>query len=176
MNNKTQSKKRSPLLSLLILMVLAAALYFSSDRLGLRPGAPEAQPAAAVIQTLHQEAEDSAAQEAQQAPGEKDTVFAYLKEHRELPAYYITKQEAAKLGWQGGSLEEYAPGKMIGGDRFGNYEGFLPIKSGRRWTEADIGTMGKASRGTKRIVFSSDGLIYYTEDHYKSFEKLGEMD
>ena len=65
---------------------------------------------------------------------------------------------------------------MIGGDRFGNFEGLLPKKSGRSWTEADIGTMGKPSRGAQRIVFSSDGLIYFTKDHYESFEKLGEAD
>ena len=60
----------------------------------------------------------------------------------------------------------------IGGDRFGNYEGLLPETEGRRYTECDIDTMGRSSRGAKRIVFSNDGLIYYTGDHYKSFELL----
>ncbi|MBO4449312.1 MAG: ribonuclease, partial [Clostridiales bacterium] len=78
-------------------------------------------------------------------------------------------KEARSLGWSGGSLEEYAPGKCIGGDRYGNYEGLLPEKKGRQYTECDIGTLGKSSRGAKRIVFSNDGLIYYTKDHYKTF-------
>lgn len=66
----------------------------------------------------------------------------------------------------------YAPGKCIGGSRFGNYEGLLPEADGRTYTECDIDTLGADSRGAKRIVFSNDGLIYYTEDHYKSFELL----
>ena len=70
------------------------------------------------------------------------------------------------------SLEPYAPGKCIGGSRFGNYEGLLPEADGRTYTECDIDTLGADSRGAKRIVFSNDGLIYYTEDHYKSFELL----
>ena len=75
-------------------------------------------------------------------------------------------------GWLGGSLEPYAPDKCIGGSRFGNYEGLLPEADGRTYTECDIDTLGADSRGAKRIVFSNDGLIYYTEDHYKSFELL----
>ena len=73
---------------------------------------------------------------------------------------------------KGGSLEPYAPGKCIGGSRFGNYEGLLPEADGRTYTECDIDTLGADSRGAKRIVFSNDGLIYYTEDHYETFELL----
>ena len=69
-------------------------------------------------------------------------------------------------------MDKYAPGMCIGGDRFGNYEGLLPDAKGRRWTECDIDTLGAKSRGAKRIVFSNDGLIYYTDDHYESFELL----
>lgn len=79
---------------------------------------------------------------------------------------------AEKLGWEGGSLEPYAPGMCIGGSHFGNYEGLLPEKEGRTYTECDIDTLGAEKRGAKRIVFSNDGLIYYTEDHYESFELL----
>ena len=89
-----------------------------------------------------------------------------------LPDNFITKKEAQALGWPGGSLEPYAPGKCIGGSRFGNYEGLLPEKEGRTYTECDIDTLGAESRGAKRIVFSNDGLIYYTGDHYESFELL----
>ncbi|MBR1911236.1 MAG: hypothetical protein IJ828_02650 [Treponema sp.] len=102
----------------------------------------------------------------------KEDVSLYIYTFAHLPKNYITKKEAQALGWPGGSLEPYAPGKSIGGDRFGNREGILPKRNGRSYTECDIDTAGKASRGAKRIVFSNDGLIYYTEDHYESFEKL----
>ncbi|MBR6359930.1 MAG: ribonuclease [Lachnospiraceae bacterium] len=102
----------------------------------------------------------------------KDDVALYIHTYGKLPENFISKAEAEKLGWTGGSLEKYAPGKCIGGSRFGNYEGLLPTKKGRTYTECDIDTLGQKSRGAKRIVFSNDGLIYYTEDHYESFELL----
>ena len=95
----------------------------------------------------------------------------YIHTYDKLPDNFITKDEARELGWEGGSLESYAPGKAIGGDRFGNYEGNLPEKKNRTYTECDIDTKGKA-RGAKRIVFSNDGLIYYTDDHYETFTLL----
>lgn len=102
----------------------------------------------------------------------KDDVALYLNTYGHLPDNFITKNEAQALGWSGGSLEPYAPGMCIGGSYFGNYEGLLPEAEGRSYTECDIDTLGAASRGAKRIVFSNDGLIYYTEDHYESFELL----
>jgi len=102
----------------------------------------------------------------------KDDVALYIHTYGHLPDNFITKKEAEKLGWQGGSLEPYAPGKSIGGSRFGNYEGLLPEKDGRTYTECDIDTLGASKRGAKRIVFSNDGLIYYTGDHYETFELL----
>ncbi len=102
----------------------------------------------------------------------KDDVAIYIHLYGHLPDNFLTKKEAQDLGWSGGSLEPYAPGCSIGGSRFGNYEGLLPDKKGRTWTECDIDTMGAKSRGAKRIVFSNDGLIYYTGDHYESFELL----
>ena len=102
----------------------------------------------------------------------KDDVALYIHLYGHLPDNFLTKKEAQDLGWSGGSLEPYAPGCSIGGSRFGNYEGLLPDKKGRTWTECDIDTMGAKSRGAKRIVFSNDGLIYYTGDHYESFELL----
>lgn len=103
---------------------------------------------------------------------DKDNVALYIHTYGKLPPNYISKKEAEKLGWTGGSLERYAPGKCIGGSYFGNYEGILPKKKGREYHECDIGTLGKSSRGAKRIVFSNDGLIYYTGDHYETFELL----
>ena len=100
----------------------------------------------------------------------REDVALYLHTYGVLPDNFMTKAEARKLGWEGGSLEPYAPGTCIGGDRFGNYEGLLP--DDRDYTECDIDTLGKDSRGAKRIVFSDDGLIYYTDDHYESFELL----
>lgn len=102
----------------------------------------------------------------------RDDVALYLYLYGELPGNYITKNEARDLGWEGGSVEEVAPGKCIGGDRFGNREGQLPDANGRTWQECDIDTLGENSRGAKRIVYSNDGLIYYTDDHYESFELL----
>jgi guanyl-specific ribonuclease Sa len=102
----------------------------------------------------------------------KDDVALYIHTYGRLPENFISKKDAQDLGWSGGSLEPYAPGKCIGGSRFGNYEGLLPEKPGRTYTECDIDTLGKNSRGAKRIVFSNDGLIYYTDDHYEHFTLL----
>lgn len=110
----------------------------------------------------------------QQAPDregiydQKDEVAAYLYAYERLPRNYITKKEAGRLGWQGGALEPYAPGMCIGGDYFGNYEGVLPDDE---YHECDIDTKRKKSRGVKRLVYSDDE-IYYTEDHYQTFELL----
>ena len=122
-------------------------------------------------------------EEAQQSEGpalpedgqydDKDNVALYIHLYGKLPSNYMAKQEAeAQYGWTGGALDVLAPGRAIGGSRFGNYEGLLPDREGRVWTECDIGTVGGTSRGAKRIVFSNDGLIYYTDDHYESFELL----
>ena len=102
----------------------------------------------------------------------KEDVALYIHTYGKLPSNFITKKEAQNLGWSGGSLEPYAPGKCIGGSHFGNYEGVLPEADGRSYTECDINTLGAKSRGAERIVFSNDGLIYYTNDHYESFTLL----
>ena len=102
----------------------------------------------------------------------KEDVALYIHTYGHLPVNFITKKTAEELGWTGGSLEPYAKGMCIGGDRYGNYEGLLPDAPGRTYSECDIDTKGASSRGAKRIVFSNDGLIYYTDDHYKSFTLL----
>ncbi len=104
----------------------------------------------------------------------KEDVALYLYTYDELPQNFITKKEAKKLGWEGGSLEPYAPGMCIGGDNFGNYEEILPVEDGVTYKECDIDTLGAKKRGAKRIVFSNEGDIYYTEDHYESFVQLYE--
>ena len=102
----------------------------------------------------------------------KEDVAQYLIQYGHLPGNFITKSDAKKAGWNGGSLDAVLPGKCIGGDRFGNQEGLLPKAKGRSWRECDINTLGKKSRGPERLVYSSDGLIYYTDDHYESFALL----
>ena len=97
----------------------------------------------------------------------------YIYKFGHLPDHFITKKEAKAFGWvsKDGNLAEVAPGMSIGGDYFGNYEGILPEEEGRDYYECDIDSDG-GYRGAKRIVFSNDGLIYHTEDHYESFELL----
>ena len=102
----------------------------------------------------------------------KEDLALYIHTYGHLPPNFVTKKEAEAAGWTGGSLERVLPGMCIGGSRFGNYEGQLPSAKGRRWTECDVNTLGARSRGAERIVFSNDGLIYYTPDHYESFELL----
>lgn len=103
----------------------------------------------------------------------KEDVAAYIHQFGHLPDNFITKKEAKNVGWVSskGNLSEAAPGKSIGGDRFGNYEGILPEKEGRQYYECDIDSDG-GYRGAKRIIYSDDGLVYYTEDHYETFELL----
>ena len=99
-----------------------------------------------------------------------EKVAEYLHFYGHLPQNYLTKQEAKALGWAAsqGNLWEVAEGKSIGGDRFGNREGLLPEADGRTWYECDVNYMG-GFRGAERLLYSSDGLIYYTDDHYASF-------
>lgn len=128
---------------------------------------PEPTPAPAPEETLPEDGSYTT----------KEDVALYLYLYGHLPDNFITKRQAQDLGWSGGSLEPYAPGMCIGGSRFGNYEGLLPEAEGRTYTECDIDTLGAEKRGAKRIVFSNDGLIYYTGDHYESFELLyGEVE
>ncbi len=101
-----------------------------------------------------------------------ENVVLYLYYYGELPGNFITKNEAEALGWSGGSVQKYREGAAIGGDYFGNREGLLPKASGRRYTECDINTDGKSSRGAERLVFSNDGLYFYTGDHYESFQEV----
>jgi len=97
----------------------------------------------------------------------------YIFEHGKLPGNFSTKKEAQELGWDSSKndVSDVAPGKSIGGDRFGNYKGLLPDAKGRTWYEADANYAG-GNRGAERIVFSNDGLVYYTSDHYESFTEM----
>ncbi len=99
----------------------------------------------------------------------KEDVALYIHLYRRLPDNFITKKRARDLGWEGGYLEPFAPGKCIGGDYFGNFDGILPDGNYR---ECDIDTLGRKKRGAKRIIYSDRGDIYYTEDHYETFTLL----
>ena len=194
--NKGSRKKLSKRQMMLIAVVALAAVLLLTGSLTpaglinslLGTDIPEAKQAYESVQPAENaeaspqaeksELSEDAAEPEQKAIDEdgeytsKEDVALYIHTYGKLPQNFIKKNEAKKLGWEGGSLEPYAPGRSIGGDRFGNYEGLLPEAEGRRYTECDIDTMGRSSRGAKRIVFSNDGLIYYTGDHYKSFELL----
>jgi len=102
---------------------------------------------------------------------DKEHVALYIKEYGGLPSNFITKKEAEALGWPGGDLYKYADGKSIGGSYFGNYEGLLPEADDRKYYECDIDYHG-GSRGAKRLIYSNDGLFFYTDDHYESFTEL----
>ena len=103
------------------------------------------------------------------------SIADYLFANGCLPENFMTKKEAQALGWPGGDLSRYAPGMSIGGDYFGNYEGVLPQKdeNGRKITyhECDV-NYTRGSRGADRIVFSSNGHVYYTADHYNTFTEI----
>lgn len=104
---------------------------------------------------------------------EPQDIADYLFAHGELPDNFITKDEAQALGWDSSRnyLSDVAPGKSIGGDRFGNYQGRLPKAKGRTFWEADCRyTSGR--RGSERIIWSSDGHVWYTNDHYNTFTEL----
>lgn len=103
----------------------------------------------------------------------KEDVALYIHTYQKLPSNFITKKEAQKLGWdsQKGNLDKVAKGKSIGGDRFGNYDKKLPDAKSRIWKECDINYEG-GYRGAERIIYSNDGLIYYTDDHYNSFDEI----
>ncbi len=162
-----------------VILILAVLLCFGVFQRSEQSASSETQTAE---QTLPPETgATTAAQESVAEPTALDEsgtyssmedVALYILTYNKLPSNFITKNDARELGWDGGSLEPYAPGKCIGGDRFGNYEGLLPEAPGRTYTECDIDTLGASSRGAKRIVFSNDGLIYYTDDHYESFELI----
>lgn len=104
---------------------------------------------------------------------EPQAIADYLFTYGELPENFITKKEAQALGWDSrfNYLSDVAPGKSIGGDNFGNYEGKLPTGKGIRYHEADCYYTG-GRRNAHRVVYSTDGRVWYTGDHYNTFTEL----
>lgn len=188
-------KRKSSILSKLLPVIIIVIIYALSggnllEKLGLSPDQPEQasdskeveldEGAKVNLPQLDSEKEVLPKQEKEKRNDEEriyraEEVAAYLREHGELPDGYLTKSEAYELGWkpEEGNLWEVAPGMSIGGDTFGNRERKLPRQKGRRYFEADVNYEG-GTRGAKRVVYSNDGLIYYTDDHYESFVDVSE--
>ena len=103
----------------------------------------------------------------------KDGADWWLENYASLPDYYITKKGAEKIGWRRalGNLHKVAPGKMIMGGVYKNSNGHLPAEFGRVWYEADI-NYKNGKRNSERIVFSNDGLVFVTYDHYETFYEI----
>ncbi|MBR2760896.1 MAG: ribonuclease [Solobacterium sp.] len=102
---------------------------------------------------------------------DKACVALYVHTWKHLPSNYMTKKKARKIGWQSGPLWKIKEGMALGGDVHGDYQDALP--DGYDWYECDINTIGKKKRGMERLVYSRNGeLVYYTEDHYETFELL----
>ena len=197
MKQNQGKKKVNPLLKRLALLAVVIVAYLAINYLfpGLLGGQNDPGQTGGDteqgISLLPQDGKDESGKTGEEDPGKtgqddpqpaaidedgiyttKEDVALYIHTYGKLPGNFITKAAAEGLGWSGGGLDKYLKNACIGGDRFGNYEGLLPKKQGRTYTECDIDTMGASARGAKRIVFSNDGLIYYTDDHYESFTLL----
>ena len=128
---------------------------------------------AALNSLVYTESEENGSKAPNSPIIEPQAIADYIFKHGRLPDNFITKKEAQNLGWDSSwnYVSDVAPGKSIGGDRFGNYEGLLPSKKGRQWYEADC-YYTKGKRNAYRILYSNDGLVYYTDDHYESFTQM----
>lgn len=106
-----------------------------------------------------------------------DEVALYIHVFQQLPVNFITKSDAQDLGWisSQGNLWDVTDHMSIGGDTFGNREGLLPKAKGRQYYECDVNydpAYDHGRRGLERVVFSNDGLVYYTSDHYNTYTLL----
>lgn len=164
-------------------LIIAGILALVASYAGLRPSAEHSprQQTSQQQQNPHrtgQPAQDTRPINAPQSDDisvltQQTRVANYLQQHQRLPDYYIRKNDARRQGWDPsrGNLCQVLPGRAIGGDRFSNREGGLPEKAGRKWFEADVNYQC-GRRGSDRMLWSSDGLIYVTRDHYRHFEQV----
>ncbi len=167
-----------------VVIALIYLLFGGGDRVG--SPSPEGASSSAESVVAESAAEDKALTDAESSETDdsaeadldengsytsKEDVALYIHLYGKLPANFITKDEARRLGWDSreGNLDEVAPDKSIGGDRYGNYEKKLPRDE--KYRECDINYTG-GFRGGERIVYSDSGAVYYTGDHYNSFEQL----
>lgn len=130
---------------------------------------PEAKPTPTPTPTPTPEPEKDTIDEDGEYTTPED-VALYIHTYGHLPGNFVTKKQAQNKGWDSskGNLWDVLPGKSIGGDYFGNYEGILPKGS---YTECDVNYEG-GYRGSERIIFDKNGHVYYTDDHYKTFTQL----
>ena len=162
------NKKVISMLLMAVLIVLS--LYFRSGDTDGKVQ-PESPPSVQSIQPEMAPQHD-ASQKIDQLT-EQQNVVSYMQKYQKLPAFYLTKKAARQAGWDAkkGNLCDVLPGRAIGGDYFSNREKSLPIANNRQWFEADI-NYRCGHRGPDRLLYSSDGMVFITKDHYKSFEKL----
>ena len=149
------------LLSILLIFVISFSL------IGCAAGPPVEQP---IVEEPTLQNETIAEDGIYTSP---EDVAEYIHTYNKLPSNYLTKKQAMDLGWESskGNLWDVTDKGVIGGDKFGNREGLLPKEKGRQYYECDVNYEG-SYRGGERLVYSNDGLIFYTKDHYKSFKQL----
>ena len=156
----------------LFLAALAMTMFSGCDGCRKKEPVVETDPTVVVVEPSEPEIiEPEVAIDEDGIYDTKDEVALYIYTYHHLPSNYMTKKEARQLGWSSGALNRVVEGKCIGGDVFGNYEEVLPIINGTYY-ECDIDTIDRKSRGSKRIVYSDEWDIYYTEDHYETFEQI----
>ena len=158
-----------------LLLLLAVVLLLSSCAANALETAKRKKNTAAPQVTAVPET-PTAVPEPTATPGpleEAQRIADYFFEYGELPDNFITKKQAQALGWDNmvNYVSDVAPGKSIGGDYFGNYEQLLPVVKGRKYYEADCFYRG-GKRNAYRIIYSTDGHVWYTEDLYNTFIEL----
>ena len=161
------------------LSIAESTTVYSGDEVRINEGEESVSDSESTAQSLEEEPSQSSEIVSEITIREdgnytsKDEVALYIHTYNKLPINYITKQQAEEQGWDSssGNLDEVLPGMSIGGSSFGNYESKLPKANGRQYFECDIDYEG-GYRNSKRLVYSNDGLIFYTEDHYENFEQL----
>ena len=173
---KFMKRKILVLAALLVVVVLGLSGCAASPAASAKK--ENAAPAATEAVTAAPTAAPAAAGEEEKAEEtgpiiEPQAIADYLFKYGVLPDNFITKKEAQALGWDSSYnyVRDVAPGMSIGGDRFGNYEGNLPEVPGRKYYECDCYYTG-GKRNAYRIIYSNDGHVWYTEDHYQTFEEM----
>ena len=167
--------KRNRLIRLFVILV-AAVLLLSGCAASALETAKKSRNTAVPAPAAAVTAVPETAPEPTREPGpleEAQRIADYLFENGRLPDTFLTKKEAQALGWDSyvNYVSDVAPGMSIGGDYFGNYEKKLPVVQGRKYYEADCYYRG-GKRNAYRIIYSTDGHVWYTEDHYNTFTEL----
>ena len=174
------NKTTRPILTVLLAIVVFAIAFFAqpsiSGNTGLTNDPVTTSSSASAVSSSSSSAASPSQSVSVREDGEytsKEEVALYIHLYGHVPSNYVTKTKARKAGWVNteGNLWDVLPGKSIGGGGFSNDDGMMPDAPGREWFECDIDYDG-GYRNAKRLVYSNDGLIFYTGDHYKTFEQL----